>query len=223
MRPNLYTGEQTAELHCHGSAGGCGGCSAMCWSVARVRRSREFTRRAFLNGKMDLRRPRRCAILFLHPRRREQKTSLGQLAGKLKERVLSYQDRLHGRACAGGSRSGISGRESEEEVFGRTASRVERKAPEGGFGLADTYRAGRIAKGRPSVAIAGKPNPPPSKCACGYGPGDRGGCSGAQRGDTIEQGRRYWRNQIYLTDTAGIRRYKRRIEAQGVKKIGKTR
>ena len=53
--PNSYTGEDVAELHCHGGAVLLRHVlEGVCAAGARIADRGEFTRRAFLNGKMDL-------------------------------------------------------------------------------------------------------------------------------------------------------------------------
>lgn len=53
--PNSYTGEDVAELHCHGGAALLRHVlEGVCAAGARIADRGEFTRRAFLNGKMDL-------------------------------------------------------------------------------------------------------------------------------------------------------------------------
>ena len=58
--PRSYTGEDVAEIHGHGGARCCSGCStAMPAAGARMAQPGEFTRRAFEAGRIDLRAPRR--------------------------------------------------------------------------------------------------------------------------------------------------------------------
>lgn len=53
--PNSYTGEESAEIHCHGGTLVARRCLERCLSLgARVAMPGEYTRRAFLNGRIDL-------------------------------------------------------------------------------------------------------------------------------------------------------------------------
>ena len=55
LAPHSYTGEDTAEIHCHGSPMVLQlGLEALFAAGARQAQRGEFTRRAFLNGKLDL-------------------------------------------------------------------------------------------------------------------------------------------------------------------------
>lgn len=218
--PKSYTGEQTAELHCHGSAVGvrrvlgyvleCG---------ARPAEPGEFTRRAFLNGKMDLSQAEAVCDFISASSQAGAKASLGQLAGKLKERVLSYQDRLTDALARVEAVVEYPEENLEEEVSEELLP-VLKELQKGLLGLADTYRAGRIAKEGLRVAIAGKPNVGKSSLLNALAGMDRAivaDVPGTTR-DTIEQGVDIGGIMIYLTDTAGIRSTSDEIEAQGVKR-----
>ena len=63
--PHSYTGEDTAELQCHGSPAALAlGLEALFAAGARQAGPGEFTRRAFLNGKLDLTRTEAVADLI---------------------------------------------------------------------------------------------------------------------------------------------------------------
>jgi tRNA modification GTPase len=55
MEPYSYTGEEAAEIHCHGGTVAARKCLELCLDGgARMARPGEFTRLAFLNGRIDL-------------------------------------------------------------------------------------------------------------------------------------------------------------------------
>lgn len=65
LAPHSYTGEDTAEIHCHGAPMVLQlGLEALFAAGARQAQRGEFTRRAFLNGKLDLPRRRRWATCW---------------------------------------------------------------------------------------------------------------------------------------------------------------
>lgn len=218
--PKSYTGENTAELHCHGSAVGvrqvldyvleCG---------ARPAGPGEFTRRAFLNGKLDLSQAEAVCDFISASSQAGAKASLGQLAGKLKERVLAYQDRLTDALAQVEAVVEYPEEDLEEETAEKLLP-VLKEMREGLLALAGTYRAGRIARDGLRVAIAGKPNVGKSSLLNALAGMDRAivaDVPGTTR-DTIEQSINIGGIAIYLTDTAGIRNAKDKIEAQGVKR-----
>ncbi|MEC9070981.1 MAG: tRNA uridine-5-carboxymethylaminomethyl(34) synthesis GTPase MnmE, partial [Myxococcota bacterium] len=62
--PHSYTGEDVAEIHVHGGPLNLNRCLDVCWRWgARPAEAGEFTRRAFLNGRMDLTRAEAIADL----------------------------------------------------------------------------------------------------------------------------------------------------------------
>jgi len=82
--PNSYTGEDTAEISCHGSM-------RIVTTVieeiirrgARLAEPGEFTRRAFLNGKLDLTQAEAVADLIASETELQAKVALNQLKGRL--------------------------------------------------------------------------------------------------------------------------------------------
>ena len=69
--PHSYTGEDTAEIQCHGSpAALTAGLEALFAAGFRQARPGEFTRRAFLNGQMDLTQAEAC-LLYTSPSPRD--------------------------------------------------------------------------------------------------------------------------------------------------------
>ena len=93
--PRSYTGEDTAELHCHGRAVGVENILRYVMECgARPAQPGEFTRRAFLNGKMDLSQAEAVCDFISASSQAGAKASLGQLTGRLRERVVEFQDVL---------------------------------------------------------------------------------------------------------------------------------
>ena len=96
--PHSYTGEDTAELQCHGSPG-----SAARWrwrpcSPQGVRQAGpgEFTKRAFLNGRLDLTQAEAVADLIDAETPAAVRQAAGQLSGALSRRVAAVYDALAG-------------------------------------------------------------------------------------------------------------------------------
>ena len=93
--PRSYTGEDVVEVHCHGG-------SAVVESVlqsfldrgARPAGPGEFTRRAFLNGKMDLAQAEAVADLIQARAARARQVALRQLEGALSNRIEALRQRL---------------------------------------------------------------------------------------------------------------------------------
>ena len=88
LGPASYTGEDTAELHCHGSPMVLSlGLEALFAHGARQAGPGEFTRRAFLNGKLDLTQAEAVGDLLEASSREGARQAAGQLSGVLSRRI----------------------------------------------------------------------------------------------------------------------------------------
>jgi len=93
--PHSYTGEDTVELSCHG---GQFVTKRILESLvrfgARPAEPGEFTKRAFLNGRMDLVQAEAVADLIQSRSQKAHQTSIAQLEGALSKRVLEVREQL---------------------------------------------------------------------------------------------------------------------------------
>ncbi|MCI8304712.1 MAG: tRNA uridine-5-carboxymethylaminomethyl(34) synthesis GTPase MnmE [Lawsonibacter sp.] len=88
LGPHSYTGEDTAELQCHGSPMVLAlGLEALFAAGARQAGAGEFTRRAFLNGRLDLAQAEAVGDLLEAQSREGARHAAGQLAGALSRRI----------------------------------------------------------------------------------------------------------------------------------------
>ena len=88
LGPSSYTGEDTAEFHCHGSPMVLAlGLEALFAAGARQARAGEFTRRAFLNGRLDLAQAEAVGDLLSAQSREGARHAAGQLAGALSKKI----------------------------------------------------------------------------------------------------------------------------------------
>ena len=86
--PGSYTGEDCAEIHCHGSPVVLNeGLDALFAQGARQARGGEFTQRAFLNGRMDLIQAEAVADLIDAESPAAARNAVGQLEGRLSRGV----------------------------------------------------------------------------------------------------------------------------------------
>lgn len=93
--PHSYTGEDTLELHVHGSPVVAADVVRALISLgARGAEPGEFTRRAFLNGKMDLHAAASVADLIDAETRSAARAALANLGGGLANEVRALRDRL---------------------------------------------------------------------------------------------------------------------------------
>ena len=86
--PASYTGEDTAEFQCHGSPMVLSlGLDALFAQGARQAGPGEFTRRAFLNGRLDLAQAEAVGDLLEARSRESARHAAGQLAGALSKKI----------------------------------------------------------------------------------------------------------------------------------------
>lgn len=94
-RRTSYTGEETVELQCHGSpAMLAAGLEALLAAGARQAGPGEFTRRAFLNGKLDLTQAEAVIDLIDAETADAAANAAGQLGGALKRAIEPVYDGL---------------------------------------------------------------------------------------------------------------------------------
>jgi len=93
--PHSFTGEDTVEIACHGSV--YIQQELLHWLIdggARMAQPGEFTRRAFLNGKMDLAQAEAVADLIAAQSKAEKDLALSQLRGSVSNELSALRDRL---------------------------------------------------------------------------------------------------------------------------------
>jgi tRNA modification GTPase len=218
--PRSYTGEDTAELHIHGSAAGAARVLAcVVKNGARPAQPGEFTRRAFLNGRMDLTQAEAVCDFIAASSEAAAKSSILQMEGGLKNALLECQDRLTDIIAETEAAVEYPEEDLEYEITGGALPRIA-ELKNTLDGLALTYVNGRIIKEGFRVAIAGEPNVGKSSLMNALGNEKRSIVSdipGTTR-DTVEKSINVEGIEIKLVDTAGIRSTNDIIENEGVKR-----
>ncbi len=93
--PNSYTAEDTAEINCHGGYIVTKKVLECCLAAgARLAEPGEFTKRAFLNGRIDLSQAEAVIDLINASNDNAVKNSVAQLSGKLKNIVVSLREKI---------------------------------------------------------------------------------------------------------------------------------
>lgn len=218
--PHSYTGEDTAEVHCHGSpmvltlaleafyAQGC-----------RQATAGEFTQRSFLNGKLDLLQAEGVADLIDAKTPAAVYLAAGQLQGRLTAKIQEiYQAFTHLMAhfCVvldyPDEDIDPFTRQEMEQVISAQAKEIS--------DLESTWERGKaIARGIP-VVILGLPNGGKSSllnALLGYGRAIVSPIAGTTR-DTVEGEINCGAQCLRLIDTAGLRETSDPIEQMGVER-----
>ena len=216
--PHSYTGEETVELQCHGSpAMLAAGLEALLAAGARQAGPGEFTRRAFLNGKLDLTQAEAVVDLIDAETADAAANAAGQLGGALKRAIGPVYDGLtdlcsHFHAV-------LDYPDEDIEDFG--AAELSGALDRAGAALREllaTYEKGRHLRQGVRAVLLGKPNAGKSSLLnrlAGYDRVIVTDIAGTTR-DTVEEPVRVGRVLLRLTDTAGIREAGDAIEALGV-------
>lgn len=94
--PGTATGEDLAEIHCHGGRAVVAAISSALKSVESVRQALpgEFTRRAFLNGRMDLNEVEGLSDLLAAETQQQRRAALLMAEGHFSQRLNHWQQRL---------------------------------------------------------------------------------------------------------------------------------
>lgn len=216
--PNSYTGEDTAEFQCHGSPVVLRTVLEAAFSLgARQALPGEFTKRAFLNGRMDLSSAEAVADIIDAETAEVARNAAGQLGGAISRRI----DEIYGVLTDISSHYHAVLDYPDEDIEDFTLSRYRAdiaRCTETLERLRASYDSGRLMHSGVPAAIVGRPNAGKSSllnALLGYDRAIVTDIPGTTR-DTIEEKLRLGGVLLRLTDTAGIRETSDEIEKLGV-------
>lgn len=218
--PGSYTGEDCAEFHCHGSPVVLRlGLQALFAQGARQAGPGEFTRQAFLNGKLDLTEAEAVMDLIDAESAAAAKNALSQLGGSLRRMAEGVRDGLvdiasRFYAVVDYPDEDIEDIHSEEiETALRTADGTLTK-------LLASFQRGQVLRAGVPAAILGRPNAGKSSllnALLGYDRAIVTDIPGTTR-DTVEEKCCLGGVLLRLIDTAGLRETEDAVERLGTER-----
>ena len=216
--PASFTGEDVVELQGHGGqAASRAVLRAALAAGARLAEPGEFTRRAFLNGRMDLTQAEAVMDLVHARSERAARAARAQLSGSLGKEVDSYYAEVTALCADVAAQLDFEEGELPARVRGEAEARLDKVRGQLAQLLA-TRREGRLLRDGALVVIGGCPNAGKSSLLNALLGTDRAIVSsfaGTTR-DTIEEGMVLDGIPVRLVDTAGLREATSSVEQEGV-------
>ena len=219
-RPRSYTGEDSVELQCHGGR--------QCFAAVlrrvidagcRPAEPGEFTRRAFLNGRIDLLQAESVMDLVQAQSERSASIALEQLSGRLSKEINRIYDGIVAIAANLEASLDFPEEDLPELHLGDSSASID-LIHSSILSLITTYRSGHIVRDGMKAVIVGKPNAGKSTLFNALLGKDRAIVSekpGTTR-DTLEEGLVVDGVLIRLVDTAGLHDSNCEIEQEGMRR-----
>ena len=218
--PHTYTGEDTVEFHCHGSpAVLAAGLNALFAAGAVPAKRGEFTKRAFLNGQLDLTQAEAVIDLIEAETADAAANAAGQVGGRLVKTLSPIYGNLTDLCSHFHAVLDYPDEDIEDFGLDKYAATLRSNAKVL-YALLQTYGQGQILRQGVAAAIVGKPNVGKSSLLNALAGFDRvivTEIAGTTR-DTVEETVMLGATRLRLIDTAGIRQTDDQIEAIGVER-----
>lgn len=218
--PHSYTGEDSVELTCHGSAYILKEIiSLLCKNGCQIAQPGEFTKRAFLNGKMDLTQAEAVADLIASQNKAQHNVAMTQLKGGITSRLHQLRDKLLNLTSLlelelDFSEEDVEFADRQELIVLTTDIMTEVQR------LSNSFQQGNSIKNGIPVAIIGAPNVGKSTLLNALLKDDKAIVSDIQgtTRDTIEDTINIQGYLFRFIDTAGIRKTDDVIEKKGIER-----
>lgn len=218
--PKSYTAEDVVEINCHGSMVSLRKTLALVLRKgARLAEPGEFTKRAFLNGRLDLSQAEAVIDVVKAKTDKSFDVALSQLEGSLSSRIVEIRKKILDLLVTITVNIDYPDEDIEEMTYGNLEKNIS-SISEMIENLLSTASTGRMIREGIRVAIVGKPNVGKSSLMNGLLRETRAIVTeipGTTR-DTIEEAISIRDIPVYLIDTAGIRETTDKVEQLGIEK-----
>ena len=155
--PATYTREDVAEIHCHGGGASAGAVLGRALELgARMAQPGEFTKRAFLNGRIDLARAEAVMQLIGANGEAAARASVRQLEGGVSGFVRAASNRLTGVLALIEASTDFPDEVEEEETAEQVAAALRALIAE--LREKSDARSARVLREGASIVLAGRPN-----------------------------------------------------------------
>ena len=157
--PHSYTGEDSVEISCHGSRYIIQRILVLLQAHgARQAEPGEYTKRAFLNGKMDLSQAEAVADLIASTNAAQHRLAMSQLKGGFSKELATLRERLLKMTSLLELELDFSDHEDLEFADRSELNALAREIDDRIVSLAKSFQAGKVLKAGIPVAIVGKTN-----------------------------------------------------------------
>jgi len=218
--PKTYTREDVVEINCHGGLVPVRRVlELVILEGARLAEPGEFTKRAFLNGRIDLSQAEAALDLIRAKTEASERAAMSQLEGGLSKRINSILNNVRDLCAQVEASIDFPDEEIEPASLGEIKKGMrEAKADVGG--LAGSFNEGRFLKDGIRAVIAGRPNVGKSSLLNALLKEDRAIVTempGTTR-DVLEEFVNVKGLPMRIVDTAGIRQAHDMAEEEGVRR-----
>lgn len=218
--PHSYTGEDVVELQCHGGLLATKSILELLLKSGAVMAERgEFTKRAFLNGRMDLSQAEAVIDLIKARSDKSYGSALSQMEGSLSTAIKNVRKQLMDLLVD----LTVNMDYPDEDIEQITYNKIENSLSAIGdelLKLKDSSGEGKIVREGLSVAIVGKPNVGKSSLLNAFLKENRSivtSVPGTTR-DTVEEQAQVRGFTIRFIDTAGIHESEDIVESIGIER-----
>ena len=218
--PKTFTGEDTVEIHCHGGTFVVTKVLEVVLKTGvRAAMPGEFTKRAFLNGKMDLSQAEAVMDVIQAQNEYALRSSLGQLKGSVKGKINEIREKIIYHTAF--IETALDDPEHiSVDGYGETLNEEVKELIQSLKQLIESADNGRVLKQGIQTVIVGKPNVGKSTLLNVLAGKERAivtEIAGTTR-DALEEQIHLDGLSLQIIDTAGIRESSDRIEQLGVDK-----